>query len=85
MKHALSLQNTSWEHHHVSLHGMVTIGPKAQIVIPSSVRKETGVKPGDQLLILVKLGKIIALVKANEINELHAALHQEMRNLKKAL
>lgn len=67
---------------HVKLHGTTTVGAKGQIVIPASVRKELKIETGDQLLVMIKLGKAIALVKANELNELHAAIEQEMAEIK---
>lgn len=67
---------------HVKLHGTTTVGAKGQIVIPASVRKELKISPGDQLLVMVKLGKAVALVKANELNELHKAIEKEMDEIK---
>ena len=67
---------------HVKLHGTTTVGSKGQIVIPSSVRKELNISPGDQLLVMVKLGKAIGLVKANELKELHKAIEKEMEEIK---
>ena len=67
---------------HVKLHGTTTVGTKGQIVIPASVRKELKIKPGDQLLVMIKLNKIVALVKANELDELHKAIEEEMEEIR---
>ncbi len=67
---------------HVKLHGTTTVGTKGQIVIPASARKEVNIKPGDQLLVMVKLGKAVALVKANELDELHKAIEKEMEEIR---
>lgn len=67
----------------VKLHGTTVMGAKGQIVIPASVRKELNLQTGDQLLVMIKLGKAIALVKANELDELHEAIQAEMNNLNK--
>lgn len=68
--------------YHVKLHGTTTVGTKGQIVIPASVRKELDIKQGDQLLVMVKLGKAIALVKANELDELHKAIEKELDEIR---
>ncbi len=34
--------------------GAVTVSRKYQVVIPKSVRKEAGVKPGDKMAVIVK-------------------------------
>lgn len=68
---------------HVTLHGMVSVGPKGQVVIPASARKEVGIAPGDHMLVVVKLGKAIVFVKANQLEELHKALSDEIKEWKK--
>ena len=68
----------------IKLHGTTTVGAKGQVVIPSSVRKELNISPGDQMLVMVKLGKALALVKANEIEELHKAITKEIEEIKDA-
>ena len=39
-------------HKHIQLAGTVTVGPKGQVVIPSEVRDNMGIKPGDKLVAL---------------------------------
>ena len=52
------------------LYGAATLGSRGQVVIPIAARKDLGIKPGDQLLVIGKLGKIIALMKAEHLNEI---------------
>ena len=77
--------NQRCDYHNVTLHGTVIVGPKGQVVIPVSVRKELGIAPEDQLLTVVKLGKVVSFLKANEIQELHRALEEEMNQRAKQL
>lgn len=39
-------------HKHIHLAGTVTVGPKGQVVIPSEVREQMNIKPGDKLVAL---------------------------------
>ena len=70
---------------HIKLHGMVTVGPKGQIVIPASARKELGIEVGDQLMTIVKFGKVVGFFKANVIEELEAAVMNEIKYFKSQL
>lgn len=51
------------------LYGTTTIGAKGQVVIPAQARKELNLKPGDQLLVMGKFGKVLGLVKAEAMAE----------------
>lgn len=46
------------------LYGTTTIGAKGQVVIPAQARKELNLKPGDQMIVMGKFGKVLGLVKA---------------------
>ena len=39
-------------HKHIHLAGTVTVGTKGQVVIPSEVREQMNIKPGDKLVAL---------------------------------
>lgn len=39
-------------HKRIHLAGTVTVGPKGQVVIPSEVREQMNIKPGDKLVAL---------------------------------
>lgn len=39
-------------HKHIHLAGTVTVGPKGQVIIPSEVRDDMGISPGDKLVAL---------------------------------
>lgn len=39
-------------HKNIHLAGTVTVGPKGQVVIPSEVREDMGIEPGDKLIAL---------------------------------
>ncbi len=52
------------------MYGTTTVGSRGQIVIPAEARKELGIKPGDQLLVMGKFGKVLGLMKAEQLTEL---------------
>lgn len=55
---------------HDKLYGTATLGSRGQVVIPAAARKELKLKPGDQLLIMGKFGKVLGLVKAEQLEEI---------------
>ncbi|MCX5714604.1 MAG: AbrB/MazE/SpoVT family DNA-binding domain-containing protein [Candidatus Omnitrophica bacterium] len=51
-------------------YGSVTIGERGQLVIPATLRKALGIKPGDQLMVFAKLDKkIISLMHARDFSQ----------------
>ena len=62
-------------------YGTVTVGAKGQTVIPQEVRRKLKIQTGDQLLVFIKLGRAMGLVKATDMKELHDAIAQEMKQL----
>ena len=65
-------------------HGLTVVGARGQIVIPAAARKELNLKAGDQLLVVSKFGKLLALVKADQLEavlksilDVWSGLHQD--------
>ena len=50
--------------------GIARVGEKGQIVIPKEAREMFGINPGDGIIVLADKNKGIALLKANEIEDL---------------
>ena len=51
----------------------VKVSPKYQVVIPESVRQQTGIKPGMEVNVLVKSG-VIYVIPTKSIEEVAKAL-----------
>ena len=49
------------------LYGTTTMGVRGQVVIPAEARKDLGLSPGDQLLVMGKFGKALGLIKTEEM------------------
>jgi AbrB family looped-hinge helix DNA binding protein len=49
------------------MYGMTTMGPRGQIVIPAEARKDLGIETGDRLLVVGKFGKVLSMMKAEDI------------------
>jgi AbrB family looped-hinge helix DNA binding protein len=43
------------------LHGTTTVGERGQIVIPGNIRKALKIKPGDDMTVIARDGKIVVL------------------------
>lgn len=56
------------------MYGTTTVGARGQVVVPVEARKDLGLKPGDRLVVMGKFGKIIALMKADQIEDLVSAI-----------
>ena len=50
--------------------GISKVGEKGQIVIPKEARDMFGIKPGDSVIVLCDKAKGIALLRADEIEDL---------------
>jgi len=59
-------------------YGTTTIGARGQVVIPAKARDELKLKPGDQLVVMGKFGKVLGLMKTEEMS---AFVKTIMRNL----
>ena len=51
------------------VYGTTTVGARGQVVIPADARKDLNLKPGDQLLVIGKFGKLLGLMKAEQLSE----------------
>ena len=60
------------------LYGTTTMGVRGQVVIPAQARKELKLKPGDQLVVMGKFGKVLGLMKTEEMS---AFVETIMKNL----
>lgn len=49
------------------LYGTTTMGARGQVVIPADARKDLGLSPGDQLMVMGKFGKALGLIKTEEM------------------
>ena len=49
------------------LYGTTTMGVRGQVVIPAEARKDLGLSPGDQLMVMGKFGKALGLIKTDEM------------------
>jgi len=56
------------------IYGTTTVGARGQVVIPALARKDLKLKTGDQLIVIGKLGKVLGLIKADQIESLVTAI-----------
>jgi len=56
------------------IYGTTTVGARGQVVIPAQARKDLQLKAGDQLIVMGKLDKALGLMKADQIENLIAAI-----------
>lgn len=59
------------------LFGVVSVGDKGQIVIPSRARKIFGIEPGDQLVVLGEEGQGLALLKPDGFLKIAEAVRKQ--------
>jgi len=60
------------------LYGTTTLGSRGQLVIPAEARKDLKLSPGDQLLVMGKFGKVLGLIKSDQLGDLVETI---MKNL----
>ncbi len=53
--------------HNVKMHGSVIVGTKGQIVIPSGVRSDLNINPGDHMFVITKHNKLVGLIKMDDM------------------
>lgn len=68
--------------HNVEVFGNVSVGAKWQIVIPSDVRKQLDINPGDSLIVTVKHGKAIWLIKSTDLEGFVEMMQEELKKIK---
>lgn len=52
------------------LYGTTTLGARGQVVIPAAARKDLGLNPGDQILVMGHFGRVLGLIKAEQLEEI---------------
>lgn len=50
-------------------HGVTTVGERGQVVIPHDVRQSLRLKQKDKLFVFSKLGRMIILIKAKDLQK----------------
>ncbi len=50
------------------LYGTTTMGARGQVVIPAEARKELHLEAGDQLVVMGKFGKVLGIMKTEEMS-----------------
>lgn len=73
-------------HKNIQLVGTVTVGPKGQVVIPSDVRDQMGIVPGDKLVALY-LGekKSVAFITERQAHEFVIKMGEQFTEFKDTL
>jgi len=61
-----------------SLVWTVTVGSKWQVVIPKEVREELDIQEGDKLMVMVKHGMAIGLIKSDNVPEFLSYMKKEL-------
>ena len=63
------------------LYGTTTIGARGQVVIPANARKDLGLKPGDQLVVMGKFNKVLGFVKTEQLAEFIECIMNNVANI----
>lgn len=67
-------------HKHDKMYGTTTMGARGQVVIPAQARKDLNLKPGDQLMVMGKFGKVLGLMKAEQLTEVIDTIMESVDN-----
>lgn len=60
------------------LYGTTTLGARGQVVIPAEARRDLGLSPGDQLVVMGKFGKALGLIKTEEMESFVQVIMQNL-------
>lgn len=52
------------------MYGTTVLGARGQLVIPAQARKDLKLQPGDRIMVMGKLNKMLGLIKSDELGEL---------------
>jgi len=67
-------------------YGSASVGERGQIVLPAKIRKEFGIAPGDQLLVLGQPEmNHIMIVKANVLNDMLTNMNDMLTSMNQDL
>lgn len=71
---------------HFEFAGMVTVGPKGQVVIPADVREKIGIAPGDKLVALTMGEKnMVAFMTQAQMQQLIDHMNANVEELRTVL
>ena len=73
-------------HKTIQLVGTVTVGPKGQVVVPSEVRDQMGIVPGDKLVVLYLADKkSVAFITAEQAQVFVTKMGERFTQFKETL
>ena len=68
--------------HNVKMYGSVIVGSKWQVVIPSALRTDLHINPGDQMFVMTKHNKLVGLIKLDDMQTFLTYMQEEMDVIK---
>lgn len=68
---------------HATICGTATVAQRGQIVIPLKARKQLDLNPGDQLMVFAKDDKILAMIKADQVEQFMSEVMENFNTIKK--
>lgn len=78
--------NTKDIWHDLKCFGSATVGPRGQVVIPASARKELGIDVGTRLLVFMGPGKRgLLFFKADAVEQIVTMLTERLSGIEKIL
>lgn len=71
---------------HGSAFDLATVGERGQVVIPAKVRKEIGLKPGDQVMVISGLkGMSAILINARYMSKVVSDMHRSIEKVEERI